>query len=114
MTENPQPGKKQIKLHFPQNLSAVYANLAVMSTTRNEFVFDFSQMFPPDPRAHVQARVVMSPQHAKLVLNLLQRNIERYEAQHGTIDANIPPSLADELFKGVQPPDTGDDDDDPQ
>lgn len=102
--------KKQIKLHMPQDLSAVYSNMAIMSQTRNEMIIDFAQMLPPDPRAKVQSRVVMSPEHAKMLLTMLQRNIERYELQHGDIKLNIPPSLADQLFSGVAS-DTDDDDD---
>lgn len=112
MSENPQPGsKKQIKLHIPPDLNATYANLLLMSFTRNEFVLDFAQLLPPAARANVQSRVITSPQHAKAMLLLLQRNIERYETQHGPIE--MPPqnpSLADQLFRGVAP-EGGDDDD---
>lgn len=105
--QNPQnpknPKKREIKLHLPPDLEVVYSNLAVMSMTRNEIIFDFAQMLPPDPRAKVQTRVVMTPQHAKLVLTLLQRNIERYEAEHGAIQVNVPPSLAEQLFNSIQP-----------
>lgn len=101
--DNPQPGKKrEVKLHFPKDLSATYSNVAILSATRTEFVFDFAQMLPPDPRANVQARIVMSPQHTKLLLGLLQRNVERYESQHGTIEISMPPTLAEQLFKSVQ------------
>ena len=101
MTNNPkQPSsnKKQIKLQIPQDSDAIYSNIAVLTSTKNEMIFNFGQLLPPDPRAKVQARVVMSPQHAKHMLHTLQRNIERYEAQHGEIEVNIPPSLADQLF----------------
>ncbi|MEO0561611.1 MAG: DUF3467 domain-containing protein [Chloroflexota bacterium] len=109
MTDNPNPNrKKQIKLNIPPELKAVYSNLAVMSSTRNEMVINFAQMLPPDPRATVQSRVVMTPQHAKLLMTLLQRNIANYEAQHGEIEITVPTSLADQLFRGVG----GDDDDD--
>ena len=108
--DNPTPpGKKrEIKLHLPPDVGVIYSNLAIISTTKHEMIFDLAQILPPDPRAKVQARVVMSPQHAKLLLMTLQRNIERYEAQHGTIPVDTPPSLADQLFSGVQ----GDDDSD--
>jgi len=110
MANNPndQNKKKQIKLHIPQDLNAVYSNIAVMSTTRNEMIIDFAQLLPPDPRAKVQSRVVLTPQHAKLLLTLLQRNIGRYEAKHGEIELPAQPSLADQLFRGI----AGEDDDD--
>jgi hypothetical protein len=110
---NDPKNNKQIKLHFPKDTQAVYANIAIISSTKNEIILDFAQMLPPDPRARVQSRVVMSPAHAKMLLNSLQRNIERYEAQHGEIEVNVPPSLAEQLFKGVQSDDdNGDDDND--
>jgi len=34
---------------------------------------------------HVISRVVMSPQHAKAVLTIMQENIAKYEEQFGTI-----------------------------
>ncbi len=113
MSNNPQStgNKREIKLHMPQDMNAVYSNLALISSTKNELIFDFAQMLPPDPRAKVQARVVMSPQHAKLLLNSLQRNLERYEAQHGTIPFETPPTLADQLFGNVSGDDDGDNDD---
>lgn len=100
--------KREVKLQFGKDSNAVYSNLAVISSTKNEMIFDFAQMLPPDPRTKVQARVVMSPQHAKLLLLSLQRNIERYEAQHGTIQVEVPPTLADQLFNSVQPDDDTD------
>lgn len=103
MTQPKPQAKREIQLHIPPDLDAVYSNLAVISATRNEMIFDFAQMLPPDPRAKVQSRVVMTPQHAKLLQILLQRNIERYEAQHGEIRLDVPPTLAEQLFNSVQP-----------
>ncbi len=109
--ENPskQSQKRQIKLQIPQDLNAIYSNTAILSSTKNEMIFDFAQMLPPDTRTKVQARIVMTPQHAKLLLHTLQRNIERYEAQYGEILVSIPPSLAEQLFDGIQPETDGDD-----
>lgn len=113
MTSSEPPKKRQIKLHVPQELSAVYSNLAILSNTRHEFIVDFAQVFPQDTQAKVQSRVILSPQHAMLLRNLLQRQIERYEAQHGAIsEVKMPTSLADELFRGIQSePETDDGDD---
>jgi hypothetical protein len=70
-------------------------------------------VLPNDPRARVQARVVMTPANAKLFLNALKENLERFETKHGEID--LPPkpvSLAEQLFGTVKS--AGDDDDNPQ
>ncbi len=108
-TPSNQPQKRQIKLQIPPDLNAIYCNMAILSSTKNEMIFDFAQMLPPDKRTKVQSRVVMTPQHAKLLMHSLQRNIERYEAQHGEIPVNIPPSLAEQLFDGIQPENDDDD-----
>ena len=68
-----------------------YANLAVISHTKNEFVLDFALLQPHGP-ALVVARVVTSPAHAKAFLRSLAENIRRYEAAFGPIEEEAPPS----------------------
>ncbi len=63
----------------------IYSNLAIISHSPAEFVFDFTRILPGIPRARVHARVVMTPQHARLLLNALADNIEKYERQYGEI-----------------------------
>lgn len=103
--DNPQqPGKvRKLRLEIPGNLSATYANAAVVSQTAHEIVLDFVQVMPNDPRARVQSRVVMTPASAKLFLRALAQNLERFEAANGEIP--VPPSLADQLFGGIRPDD---------
>lgn len=106
---NANPNRRQIKLEMP-NAPATYSNAALISHTQSEIILDFIQLLPNDPRARVQHRVVMSPMHAKLLLNALKDNIARYESRFGTIETpNRPQSLADQLFSGVNPPGEGDD-----
>ncbi len=105
---NPNPaGQRRIQFELPSNLNASYANGVVISQTQSEIVMDFVQIMPNDPRARVQSRVVMTPANAKMFLQALQTNLERFEAVQGTI--NLPPqpaSLADQLFGSVRPEDT--------
>ncbi len=63
----------------------VYANLVLITHSSSEFVLDFAKMLPGLQRATVQARVVMTPQHAKLTLRALEENIAKYEEKFGTI-----------------------------
>jgi len=63
----------------------VYSNMAVISHSNTEFVADFLQMLPGFPKAKVGARVILTPFHAKRLLNALADNIEKYEATHGRI-----------------------------
>lgn len=86
---------------MPLNPSATYANMVMVSHTQFEVMLDFIQVIGHDPRARVQQRIVMTPAHAKMFLNALAENLTRYEAANGEI--KLPPSLAEQLFKGIQP-----------
>ncbi|HKI59113.1 MAG TPA: DUF3467 domain-containing protein [Trueperaceae bacterium] len=61
-----------------------YANLALITHTRDEFIVDFALAYP-QRNPVVTARVVTSPRHAKALLRSLEDNIRRYEAHHGVI-----------------------------
>lgn len=102
MTE-PTP-QRQLRLEIPANLSAIYSNAAIISQTNSEIVFDFLQIMPNDPRARVQARIVLTPANAKSLLRALEQNIARYEERYGEIPMPPQPSsLADQLFGNIRP-----------
>lgn len=65
--------------------TGVYANLAVMTHSSAEFVLDFLALLPGMPKAKVQSRIVMAPEHAKRLMRALQDNIGRYEQAFGEI-----------------------------
>lgn len=92
--------RNRVQVELPADLRAVYANLALILHTPNEFFVDFAQLLPGMPKSQVHTRIAMTPTHAKLLYRALGENIERYEAAHGPID--VPPSLADQLFKGAK------------
>lgn len=97
-------GKRQLKLEMPANPTATYSNMVMISHNQHEVTLDFIQVLPNDPRARIQQRIIMTPAHAKMFLQALAENIERYEAAYGPLV--VPPrpeSLADQLFKGIQP-----------
>lgn len=97
-------GKRQLKLEAPANPTAIYANMVMITHTQHEVFFDFIQVLPNDNRARIQQRVVMTPSHAKMFLQALGENVERYEGNFGTIVVPLrPESLADQLFKSAQP-----------
>ena len=77
-----QPRKMQIKM--PEDkLGGVYANQMLISHSREEFVMDFVNLFPPE--GVVNARVIVSPGHLKRMIRALQENLGRYESRHGTV-----------------------------
>ena len=102
--------KKQLRLELPKDASAIYANTVMITHTANEVIFDFIQVLPNDGRARVQKRIVMTPTHAKLLLQALQENLQKYETKHGEIVAPQRQSLAEQLFGAVKPEQEDDED----
>lgn len=83
--DDPQGGH-QINIELGEKeAEGIYSNLAIISHSPAEFVFDFTRILPGVPRARVHARIVMTPQHARLLLNALEDNITKYEHQYGEI-----------------------------
>lgn len=111
MSENADPSRQtppqnRITIDIPKELKAVYSNVAFISHTPAEMVFDFAQVLPRNPRGTVLARVVMSPMHAKMLHAALTQNIATYERQFGEIRLPQQISLADQLFR-FPPPESG-------
>lgn len=99
-----QPGQ-QINIELGEKeAEGVYSNLAIISHSTAEFVIDFTRILPGVPRARVLSRIIMTPQHARMLLNAMQDNINRYEAQYGEIKV----SHGGPNFSGFQGPDLGD------
>lgn len=63
----------------------IYSNLALISHSPSEFVLDFARVLPGSPKAKIYARIVMTPQHVKLLRNALEENIKRFEERFGEI-----------------------------
>lgn len=80
--------KKQNQLNIELNdevAQGTYANLAVITHSSSEFVLDFIRVMPGMPKAKVQSRVVVTPEHAKRLMRALQDNINKFESMHGPI-----------------------------
>ncbi len=63
----------------------IYSNLAIITHSPAEFVIDFTRVLPGVPKARVHARIVMTPQHTKMLLNALKDNIDKYEKKFDEI-----------------------------
>ncbi len=102
----PQPAQPmQINIEVPPDLEAIYSNFALITHSPSEVVVDFARILPNAPKSKVYARVLMTPLHAKLLLNALSDNLKKYEAQFGEIV--LPPggpNLAQQFFKQAKPP----------
>lgn len=105
MTEPKQPKPGIPPLRMPEGLQSKYSNMARISHTPSEMIFDFGTMLP-GTHPEVVARVLMSPMGAKMFLQALTENVARYEANFGPIKLPVGTSdLASSLFRNIQPPD---------
>lgn len=79
--------ENQIQIELPEHVAeGTYSNLAVISHSSSEFVVDFIRVMPGIPKAKVQSRIILTPEHAKRLLYALNDNIKRFESQNGFID----------------------------
>jgi hypothetical protein BACCOPRO_00319 len=86
MADENKPQGNQIQIELsPDVAQGVYANMALIAHGSSEVVMDFIRVLPGLPKANVQSRVIMAPEHAKRLLYALQDNIMRYEQTFGPI-----------------------------
>ena len=84
MEEQKQKGKLNIEL--PEDRAeGTYSNLAIITHSPSEFVVDFIRMMPGMPKAKVQSRIILTPQHAKRLMRALNDTVAKFEQQHGPI-----------------------------
>jgi len=82
----------QLNIELSEEVAeGIYSNLAMIAHTNSEFVVDFIRMMPGLPKAKVKARIVLTPEHAKRLLQALADNIGKYEETFGEI--NVPNQL---------------------
>ncbi len=83
--------QQEIKITFPEsNQSGIYSNNSVVGHSGEEFILDFLLVTPPAGR--VNARVIISPAHAKRLFKALGENLAQYEKMFGKIKpTQIPP-----------------------
>lgn len=81
-----QPKPNQINIELSEEVAeGVYSNLAMVAHSNTEFVLDFIRLMPGVPKAKVKARIIVTPEHAKRLLNALNDNIQKYENSFGSI-----------------------------
>lgn len=85
--KNPeQPIQQQINIELGEKeAEGIYSNLAIISHSPAEFIVDFTRILPGVTKSKVLARIIMTPQHAKLLMNAMIDNITKYEQQYGEI-----------------------------
>lgn len=92
--KTPEGQQGQMNIELGEDMAeGVYSNLAIINHSPSEFVVDFVQMMPGVPKAKVKSRIVITPQHAKRLLNALADNVKRFEQQFGDIQDVEPPKI---------------------
>ena len=71
-------------------MRGVYANMANILHTKEEFVIDFMNIFPPT--GTLNARIILSPGHMKRMVAAMTENLKKYEDQFGLVRASEAPS----------------------
>ena len=78
---------KQLNIELGEKESeGIYANLALITHSPSEFIIDFARVLPGTPKSKIYARIVMTPQHIRLLQNALEENIKKYEGRFGKIN----------------------------
>ena len=86
----------QLQIELKEEVAqGTYANLAIITHSSSEFILDFVRVMPGVPKAGVQSRIIVAPEHAKRLLRALEDNIAKYERAFGPIriseESQIPP-----------------------
>ena len=56
----------QLQIELKEEVAqGTYANLAIITHSSSEFIVDFVRVMPGLPKAGVQSRIVLTPEHAK-------------------------------------------------
>ena len=101
--------KGPVDLKFAEDMQVIFANMVRVSHTPAELVLDFAQMLPGQDQMEILSRIIMTPIGAKLFYTAMRENLARYEATFGEIVIPHNSSLANDLFRSVQPPKGPDD-----
>ncbi len=84
--EKQDKNNNQINIELSEETAeGIYANLAMIAHSSSEFVIDFIRLMPGVPKAKVKSRIVITPEHAKRLLNALEENISKYESTFGEV-----------------------------
>lgn len=88
MAEQLQPKQLQVKA-TDEKLKGEYANVMQVIHTKEEFLLDFLNIFPPT--GTLTARIIVSPNHFKRMVTAMQENLKQYETQFGSVAPSEPP-----------------------
>ncbi len=71
---------------MPESISeGQFANLVMIAHSPEEFVIDFCLFLPAMKAARVKSRIILTPHHAKRMLQALTENMGHYEDRYGIL-----------------------------
>jgi len=89
-----QNNENQLNIELSEEVAeGIFSNLAIITHSNTEFVLDFIRVMPGVPKARVKSRIILTPEHAKRLVEAMQDNVEKYEALHGKIKTQESPVL---------------------
>lgn len=84
-------GQKQINIKATdEKLKGEYSNVMQIMHTKEEFVMDFLNVFPPT--GTLNSRIIVSPGHFKRMVKAMDENLKKYENAFGAISESQAPS----------------------
>jgi hypothetical protein len=92
------PQTQQMKVELTEPAAeGTYSNWVMMTYSPSEFIIDFGRYLPGLSKAKIYSRIIMTPQHVKHLLKVLEKNVSSFEEKFGEIK-----SLGDqEKGKGI-------------
>jgi hypothetical protein len=84
-----------------ENVPNIYTNSTQMRVSVHDFVLTLgvAEPFGEENRTRAVARIIMSPQHAKAVTEILQKQLRLYEETFGPIP--VSPVIGDSASEGM-------------
>ena len=80
------PAPQQVSLELgDKEAEGIYSNLCLISHSSSEVILDFARALTGLNKGKVYARIIMTPQHAKSLLQALGQNLAKFEEQFGAI-----------------------------
>jgi len=84
---NPKKETQTINIEIDEAMAeGTYSNLVIVNNSATEFVLDFINVMPGNPKSKVKSRIILTPVHAKKLMQTLKNNIKYYEQEFGKID----------------------------
>jgi hypothetical protein len=85
--------ENQINIELSEEIAeGIFSNLAIITHSNTEFVLDFIRVMPGVPKAKVKSRIILTPEHAKRLVNAMLDNLDKFEAVNGRIKTQDEPS----------------------